>query len=349
MSFPRLSCPDPALGEALLRAVAFLRERQLPHGEFATLLGTNRGLDGSVFDSSPFVTTFVLEGLAEIDRALVADVVGKAVAFLRSEMEFGGVWRYWSTRNHKHARLLPDLDDTACSSYALKKAAGFRPRNEWAFRSARDAEGRFKTWLLPRSLGSATWAFWPARAVGIVQARLATKVRTPESEDPRFRVMRIDPEDVDPVVNANAVLYLGERPYTRPAIRFVIEAVLDERPVWSAFYHDRLALYYSTARAFRHAAPSLSVVREHVVARIEQRCGESEPLSHLQTALAASALLTFAPASALAAELVDRIAEAQRPDGGWDAFLFYNAMGSEELTTGLCLEVLGRAVRSAAS
>ena len=349
MSAPALSRSDRALGEALLRAVAFLRERQLPHGEFATLLGTDRGLHGAVFDSSPFVTSFVLEGLAEIDRALVSDLVGKAVAFLRSEMEFGGVWRYWSTRNHKHARLLPDLDDTACISHALKKAAGFRPRNDWAFRSARDVEGRFKTWLSPRSPGSASWTFWPARAVGIVQARLATKVRTPESEDPRFRVMHIDFDDVDPVVNANAVLYLGERPDTLPAIRFVVEKVLDERPGWSTFYRDRLALYHAAARAFRHAAPGLVVVREHVVARIEQRCREGEPLDHLQTALAASALLTFEPASALAAELVDRIVETQRPDGGWDASLFYNAMGSEELTTGLCLDVLGRAVRFAAS
>ncbi|HEX3462791.1 MAG TPA: hypothetical protein VHS78_01890 [Candidatus Elarobacter sp.] len=349
MNLRRLSRSDTALGEAVLRAVAFLRERQLPHGEFVTLLGTNEGLDGAVFDSSPFVTTFVLDGLAEIDRALVADVVAKAVAFLRSEMEFGGVWRYWSTRNHKHARLLPDLDDTACTSYALKKAAGFRPRNEWAFRSARDAEGRFKTWLLPRSPGSATWTFWPARAVGIVQARLVTKVRTPEPEDPRFGVMHIDHDDVDPVVNANAVSYLGERPDTLPAIRFVIETVLEERAGWSGFYHDRLALYHSAARAFRHAAPGLSVVREHVVARIEHRYREGQPLDHLQTALAASALLTFAPASPLAAELIERIAETQRPDGGWDAVLFYNAMGSEELTTGLCLEVLGRAVRSGAS
>lgn len=318
----------------------------MPHGEFAMLLGTKDGLDDAELDSSPFATAFVLEGLAELDPAPVADLVGKAVSFLRSEMEFGGVWRYWSTRNHKHARLLPDLDDTACISYALKRAAGFRPRNDWAFRSLRDAEGRFRTWLLPASPGSATWWFWPARAVGIVQARLATKVRSPESEDPRFVVMRIDPDDVDPVVNANVVLYLGESPETLPAIRFVIETVLHERPGFSAFYQDPLALYYAAARTFRHAAPSLAVVREHVVARIEQRCREGEPLNHLQTALAASALLTFARSSPLTAQLVNAIAETQRPDGGWDAAVFYSVMGSDEVTTGLCLEVLGRAVRA---
>ncbi|MEA2663484.1 MAG: hypothetical protein QOI11_428, partial [Candidatus Eremiobacteraeota bacterium] len=211
-----------AFDRAIDRAVAFLRSRQLPHGEFATLLGADRAMSNPAFDSSPFITSFVLYGLTHVDRAPVADMVAKAASFLTSEMEFGGVWRYWSSRQHKHCRLPPDLDDTACISFALKNA-GFRPpRNGWAFRGNRDSAGRFKTWLFVTSRNRTNPWFVFARSVGDRQARLrSAKVETPDSEDPRFRVMHIDRDDVDPVVNANAVLYLGERPDTAPAIQFV--------------------------------------------------------------------------------------------------------------------------------
>jgi hypothetical protein len=336
--------PRRALDRAIGRAITFLRSRQLPHGEFATLLGADRAMSNPAFDSSPFVTSFVLYGLTHADRAAVDDLVTKAASFLTSEMEFGGVWRYWSSRQHKHSRLPPDMDDTACISFALK-SAGFRPpRNGWAFRAARDSAGRFKTWLFPTSRDRMNPWFVFARSVGFCQARLRTaKVETPDSEDLRFRVMHIDRDDVDPVVNANAVLYLGERPETAPAIGFVIDAVRDEPSARSLYYEDALALYYAVARAHRHSSPRLSVLADQIVSRILERGDRLDGLNPLQAAMAASALLTFAPASGLTGRLLRRLLDTQRDDGGWDAYPFYNVWGSDELTTGLCLEALARA------
>ncbi len=343
MASPGDRSRDAALERALAHAVAFLRGRQLPHGEFVTLLGADRTMAHPAFDSSAFVTSFVLYGLTHVDRAAVADIVAKAASFLIAEMEFGGVWRYWSSRQHKHSRLPPDIDDTACISFALQRAGFRRPRNGWAFRGNRDAEGRFKTWLFVTSRNRADLWFAFARSVGDRQARLRNaKVATPDDEDSRFRVMHIDRDDVDPVANANAVLYLGERADTLPAIRFVIDAVLHESPR-SLYYEDPLALYYAVARAHRHSSPRLSAVAQPIVARILERAGRPEPLHALHATLAASALLTFQPASELTATLLRRLVDTQRDDGGWDAYPFYNVWGSEELTTGLCLEALARA------
>jgi hypothetical protein len=152
--------------------------------------------------------------------------------------------------------------------------------------------------------------------------------------------MQIDPEDVDPVVNANAVLYLGERSDTVPAIRFIIETVQKKHARWSLYYEDRLALFYAVARAYRHSAPALSVLGNRIADEILERCHQSEKLTPLQAALAAAALLTFAPGSSAAGTLLRLILDSQRADGGWDAFAFYNVWGSEELTTALCLETL---------
>jgi hypothetical protein len=327
----------------MARAVAFLRSRQLPHGEFVTLLGTDRAMSNPAFDSSPFVTSFVLYGLTHADRALTADLIAKAASFLVSEMEFGGVWRYWSSRQHKHCRLPPDIDDTACISFALKSAGVRPPRNGWAFRGNRDSAGRFKTWLFTTSRHRTNPWFAFARSVGDRQARLRNaQVATPDAEDPRFRVMHIDRDNVDPVVNANAVLYLGERPDTLPAIQLVIDSVLGETSARSLYYEDTLAFYYAVARAHRHSSPRLSVLASPIITSIANRGTSPEHLNPLQAAMAASALLTFEPASSLAGELLRLIANAQRDDGGWDAYPFYNVWGSEELTTGLCLEVLAR-------
>ncbi len=334
------------IDEAIAGAVAFLRSRQLPHGEFATLLGADRQLSNPAFDSSPFITSFVLYGLTHLERALVQDIVAKAASFLLSEMEFGGVWRYWSSRQFKHCRLPPDLDDTACISYALERAGYPPPNNGWAFRSTRDTAGRFKTWIVATRRNCLNPRFVFARSVGFWQSRIRTRaIQTPASEDPRFRIMHIDRDDVDPVVNANAVLYLGERAGTTPAIEFLIETVLDESPAGSLYYEDPLALYYAVARASRHASPRLSGLGMHIVARILDRSKAPEPFNPLQAALAASALVTFDPASTAAAELLDIIVDTQRDDGGWDAHPFYNVWGSEELTTGFCLEVLARSAR----
>jgi hypothetical protein len=330
-------------GTAIARAVAFLRSRQLPHGEFATLLGADRTMSNPAFDSSPFITSFVLYGLTHVDGIPVADIATKAASFLLSEMEFGGVWRYWSSRQHKHSRLPPDLDDTACISFALKRAGIRPPRNRWAFRCARDSAGRFKTWLFLTGRNRMNpWLLF-ARSVGFWQARMRNNTAArPDSEDPRFRVMRIDRDDVDPVVNANAVLFLGESPETAAAIQFVIDVVLGKTQARSLYYEDTLALYYAVARAYRHSSPRLSVLAEPIVSQIAARRDKPQPFNPLQAAMAASALLTFAPESSSTEELLRLIASAQRDDGGWSAYPFYNVWGSEELTTGLCLEVLAR-------
>ncbi len=339
----RLASTRDAAAAAIRQAVAFLRRRQLPHGEFAMMLGAGRDLSCPVFDSSPFATTFVLYALAQVERATVDDMMRKAAAFLVAEMGFGGVWRYWSTRQHKHARLPPDLDDTACASVALQLAGRPAPRNAWVFVSSRDAEGRFRTWVLPAPRNRGSIRFAVVRAIAERQARLrARSLSVPPDEDPRFRIMHIDPDDVDPVVNANVLLYLGERGETRSAIDFVVRAVREGSGTPSAFYEDSLALDHSVARAFRHSVPSFEALRRPVVERIERRVAQRGALTALHAAMALSALLTFDPHAALADGLLEQVLASQRPDGGWAASAFYNVWGSEELTTAFCLEALAR-------
>ena len=328
---------------ALDRAVDFLQARQLQHGEFATLLGLDRAMSRGIHDSTVFTTAQLIHSLAFVGSPRAREMIRRAAAFLRAEQEFGGLWRYWSSRNHRHARLGPDLDDTACVSFALRRAGFPAPDNRWAFRRARDAQGRFYTWLLPGRLSRFDVLGRVALAAGDARARRrAARTEVPTSEDPRFITMRINPDDVDPVVNANVLLRLGERAETEAARRFVAETVLADPPTFSLYYEDLLVLHYAAARASEDASPGLRALGPHIVSRIEVRVETDEALNPLKTALAAATLAIFAPRSAAFGCLVDSILAAQRPDGGWQACAFYNVWGSEELTTGFCLEALAR-------
>ena len=344
MSLPKTA---PALAAqidaAIERALGFLERRQLPHGEFVTLLGLDRSMSAARPDSACFVTTHVLHALCFLQDPRAAPMIRRAAGFLRELQEAGGLWRYWSSRDHKHARLGPDLDDTACASEALRRAGFGAPDNLWAFRRMRDGEGRFFTWVLPARLKPLDLRGHLTLGVGNRQARArAARVEAPADEDPRFLEMRISPDDVDPVVNANALLYLGERPETEGALRFVSETVLAEPGRFSLYYEDPLVLHYAVARA-AGSAPRLKPLGPHVVSRIEGRLASGERLDPLKAALGAAALSAFAPDSAALGPLVAGILSSQAPDGGWPALAFYNVWGSQELTTGLCVEALARA------
>jgi hypothetical protein len=270
-------------------------------------------------------------------------MIEAATGFLLAEQEPGGLWRYWSSGNHRHARLGPDLDDTACACAALRRAGRRAPANLWAFRRMRDGEGRFFTWVLPARLGALDLVGRAVLAAGALRAeRQAVRTPAPPAEDPRFVTMRINSDDVDPVVNANVLLWLGERPETKAAIRFVTETVLTAPPAFSLYYEDPLVLDYVVGRASAEAAPSLGGLGPHIVGRIEARLGAGEPVNPLKAALAAATLAIFAPESPALGPLLENILATQQPDGGWPAFPFYNVWGSRELTTGFCLEALAR-------
>ena len=341
-----------AYREAIDRAVCFLREAQLPHGEFKTMLGSNRTMSAVVFDSSPFTTSFVLYALSRLPAGSADDLIEKAATFLRREQEFGGVWRYWSKRQRKHFRLPPDLDDTACASFALR-AAGFEPpRNIWAFEQARDGEGRFLTWLTPLGNAAHPVKLGFLRLISAVKERLARRrFAIDPAEDPRFKVTQIKLDDVDPVVNANAALYLGQGPLTAPAIDYVCKLVEAGVPKeFSIYYQDPLFLFHAIARAHRHGVPKFGRLKEPILRAVLDSADRGSRFeSPLFAAVAASVLLTFESQSPVLTAALDQVCETQDAAGGWPICAFYNVWGAQELTTAFCLEALSQVLATPGS
>jgi hypothetical protein len=328
--------------------VAFLREAQLPHGEFRTLLGSDDTLADGVLDSSPFATTHVVYALGDLGEH-ARPLIDRALAFLRSEMEPGGLWRYYASRQWKHTRIPPDLDDTCCASFVLARQGWRVPRNRWLILANRDPQGRFGTWMIPTPRTG--WLYRMVRARGDARARRLAPPR-PAGLTAAGRFARptdeVHPGEIDAVVNANVLLYVGESPETAAAVEYVASVVAGGLGADATIYYTNpLSLAYAVARAQRHGVSSFGRQSAGLARAIEAhwRVG-GQSASPLTAALAGSALLTLAPESHVAAAAVGRLLETQRSDGSWPREVFYRGpeefWGSDELTTGLCLEVLGR-------
>lgn len=302
------------LRSAIGRGAGFLETSQMKHGEFRTYASPDSTLTRlRRFDSSPFVTSFVVYSLGYVRETRVKEMTDRALSFLAAEMDRGGIWRYWSSLNTRS--IDPDLDDTACISFLLRRHRMPVPANHEVFFRNTDSRGRFKTWL--RKAGSST------------------------------------PNDVDCVVNANVLLYLGSNARTQPACAWVNDVIARGREAASTVYyvHDT-AFYYMVSRAFLHGATCLGASKDTVLSRLgPMQANDGAMGDELATGFGICTRLNLGVAPDSAMDAAARyLLRMQRSDGSWPISAFYVARedgvwwGSEELTTAICLEALSRYV-----
>ena len=215
--------------------------------------------------------------------------------------------------------LDPDLDDTACASLALRDRhlSILCGANRGAILANRDEAGRFKTWLRPAG----------------------------------------QPNDVDSVVNANVVAYLGPCPGTERAIGWLADLVSGDRVGGSSWYYllESASLAYAMARAVAFGVSTLADAGAVLCERLlDEEPSPGQPgRSVLETAMLVTAARELGVGGdALLRDAARTVRAAQRQDGSWSAEAFYCGpeppgprtvyFGSAALTTALCLEALVR-------
>ncbi len=327
-------CPPYDMNEnkiniALERAIDFLQRNQLPYGEFRTYRSPDKGMTSNcIFDSSLFITALVLYSLSFVPESQVREIKQKAAQFLASEAEKGGVWRYWSSRNPNHKRLPPDVDDTACVASALRNH--YSPllykllfgSNTQLILNNRNKQGLFYTWL-----GSP-----PAR------------------------------NDVDSLVNANVLSYLGDSEETKAVSDYLNQIVLKDQEEGSYLHYlNNLTLYYFISRAYFEGVSSLKASQDAIITKTISRQEENSAFdSDMNRALAICTLLNYQYNDMAVLDYgINSLLEGQREDGSWSKAALYNGYfwaedegengnwqpgywGSEELTIAFCLEALGK-------
>jgi hypothetical protein len=200
------------LDRAVGRGLAFLRRSQLPSGEFKVFMSTDHALGRDcVADSSPFPTALVAYSLGFAGRAGAGDMLDRAVRFLLAEMEGPGLWRYWTKGHRYHSAIPPDLDDTACVSYVLRRHGARFPDNTRLVLANRDRAGLFYTWVTPR---------WPMPRVAAFWRASLRQWLSPLKLHYFWRLNESEPSDVDCVVNANVLFYLGDGEWARAVLYY---------------------------------------------------------------------------------------------------------------------------------
>ena len=326
------------------RAIEFLRRSQLPSGEFKSYRSTDAEMSRDCeFDSSPFPTAMIAYCLSFHDSPVVRQMLDSVARFFLFEMEGAGVWRYWTRQHQYHRNIPPDLDDIVYISSFLRQQEIDFPDNEKLVLANRNERGLFYTWLVPRMISTLETSYWR------VVLREALK---PVSLYYFWKLNESSPNDIDCVVNANVLFYLGERAETEPIIEYLIEIVRENREDCCDKWHlNRFTFYYALSRNYLAGVKAFEAVRETVINRILATAQNDGSFGNnmLETALAVCALLNLDHKSNQLYKAVRALLNAQQKSGAWQiAPLYYGGpkkyfgWGSEELTTGFCIEAITR-------
>ncbi|MDD5260542.1 MAG: hypothetical protein PHD76_01710 [Methylacidiphilales bacterium] len=330
------------LTPVLDRALEFLRQRQLPSGEFPCAIVSLLNKFPARVDSTPFATTLIASSLAFSDSAISRSMIARACVFLRSQIEPCGVWRYWPRPHPGYKAVRPDVDDTASVSSVLRQNKVGFPNNRGLLLANRSRTGLFYTWIVLRPTLSLNFGYWWVALEKIRRFRSAHKIWQGE---PR-------PDDIDGIVNSNVISYLGTAPYAEPVCAWLIEVFRRQEEVTcDRWYQNRFVFYYSIARNYREGFSAFSVIRKELIERILSYATADGAIGFnaMDTAHSICALLNLEADVPQLDAAVDYLVRAQGPEGGWpyadyyfSGFLRTVAWGSMELTTGFCVQALSR-------
>ena len=322
---------------AVERGIDFLEDIVAPNGGWPCWRYDDTGLvGGRHLEYPPFAAALGLLALDACDHPGAGVLVARTRDFITSCMRYPGIWSY--------PDLPPSVDDTAICALAVGphpwlRMGRLRGLNFDVMLSHRDRDGRFLLWMPDDD--------WPTG---------------------------LDNE-VDAVVNANVLAYMGDHAETRAAQHWIETVVADRREAdASPYYVEPVDLHFALARAGRFRDGIFSELRPTLAGRIVERLeadgGFGDPMRTAQ-ALSALDMLAFDLAEVPLAAVVESLIEAQRGDGSWRPCLAWKeppgwadwvavnegprhvrpprGFASEALTTAFCIEALQRSLRPSSS
>lgn len=270
------------------------------------------------YERPPFISAFCALALACSQEELAQSIYHRTKRYIEDTIEYPGLWRYY--------RHLPnDLDSTSLCSLVLESHPWvLLRRNVATILRNQDENGLFLTWIHADD--------------------------DPEVVAP-FRI------EADPIVNANLIAYLGDRPETKAAQRWLEDSIVDGSVIGnSKWYPDPVSVYYATSRAMVYVPTIFRRLRPVLIERILDLRDQSGRFENaLQTAQAVSALYNIESLKEIDVHRqLEAIISMQRDDGSWpevlafgDQSLNWGTFGqfghaSESVTGAFCVEALER-------
>jgi hypothetical protein len=253
------------------------------------------------------------------------------------------VWRHWTPAAPQHHVAAPDLDDTAYISGVLRDHGIAVPDNRAVLLANRDRRGLFYTWFVAR---------WPPPRSARLWGIAARRARHPLLGRALWATTPAFPSDVDGIVNANVLAYLGEGPWAAPVVeRLVAVFRAGGEGCCDSWYRGPFTFYYAVTRT---RLRGFDAIADELCARVRAAAADDGRIGRgpLDTALAVCALGNLEAEPELRERACAWLSSSQADDGSWPPEPFYHAgprldpprphWGSRELTTGFCAEALAR-------
>ncbi len=333
------------IDNAIDKGIAFLAEHQFPNGEFCTYVGFGEDLqEWCVVENANFETAIICSSLLPLKgNTLVDSMINKPIPFLKYQMLRGGVWDYFPVLHKAFSACPPDSDTISYISAFFKAVGAEFPDNTRILLMNRNRKRLFYTWFAPRFNLKMSRTYWLLILRGLKHPLLSF-LFWKRSECTR--------KDIDAVVNANVLYYLGLTKDTAFVLSYLLKIIEDHKEADSdKWYWNPFVVYYCISRSYNKGIMELEPVKRPITERIlaamqpDGRIGNSA----FNTALAINAILDFNYKVPELEQAIRYLLNTQSENGSWPRrVLFWSGpkkemgYGSEELTTGFCLEALAR-------
>ena len=295
---------------AIKKSVNYLSSKQLANGEFKTSACKNEDMTDCILDSASFTDSVILNSIQniKIEEGKKNVILKKGIDFLLKNQEKDGAWHYWANKSLKKLFIPADIDDTVNASYVLLK-------NNVKFIDNKDIINRNKN----------------------KDGLFYTYIRDNHNED----------EDIDCVININALLYLQNND---PSVCSYINESLRSKSECSPYYYpDKLIMYYFLSRAYANGISCMGDEKNIVISSVLEKQNKDGSFGNdLQSALAINTLLDIGYAGPEIQQGVSSIIKKQARDGFWENASFWMGIpfnpynGSQELTTAISSEALSK-------
>lgn len=333
---------DLALDKAIKNGVLYLYDHQHPNGEFCCYISPDEDMKLAYADSSVFSTSLISNCILDLRTiSEVNEILDKASGFLLYQMMRGGVWNNFTILNPLFPLCPPDVDNTACAAVVLKKLNKDYPNHLPLLLANRNKNGLFYTWFTFRPKFNRIKNYW-LLSLREIKHPVGSFLFWTKTEASRY--------DVDAAVNANALYYLGLNEHTDVIVDYMLEVIAqnkeDNCDLW---YRNSFTIYYFFSRNYNAGIKRLAPAAKSIILRILETVRPENAFgkSILDTAFGIISLINCGHKSDVIGKAVNYLLSQQDRSGCWPRCAVYyggpkklQTYGSEEMTTGFCLEAL---------
>lgn len=297
----------------------------------------------SVADPSVFPTSLIACSLLTLERSpKLEGILNKIGSHLQYQMMRGGVWNHFTEKNEFWFRICPpDADNSVIAAKVLDLLNLAHPNNLPLLLENRSSKGLFYTWfvLRPRLSFNKTYLRIMLRELKYPIKSLFFWIKNECGRN-----------DIDAAVNANVLFFLGFNSYTQPIVSYLIDIIKNNQEHdCDKWYRNPFTIYYFISRNFNRGIEQLDTIKSTIIERILNHAKPSGGIgdSYQDTALGILSLIHAGFSGHKLRDAVKHLLSGQLDYGCWPRHILYYSgpskvvgWGSEELTTGFCIEAL---------